>query len=263
MPSDRSESLKDRAGENQLPRNDANFDRLFWRGRAIHDLQEAFTALQKRTSFGGWERVFLSAAIEHFRAEHFERSARAAQRVLSEPKATIRGPLYPREEPRGSSRRIRRTRTRGMTIGVVPPVGLGWLLPAVPEAVVVLDLVEGGVKAVEVVPDTPDDGPHIGPIAVGTVSGDEPLIVQPVVDRPVCHVPTHVRSQQVDDVVFTKGEAEINILPIGPAYIGSQKQFAADHRLGLRHHLAGPRLVRTPESPDHAFEAPGQNLRAP
>jgi len=84
MQSDRSESLKDRAGEDQLPRYDANFDRLFWRGRAIHDLQEAFTALQKSPNpFGGWGRVFLSAAIEHFRAEHFERSAKAAQRILN------------------------------------------------------------------------------------------------------------------------------------------------------------------------------------
>ena len=84
MPSDRSESLKDRAGEDQLPRDDAIFDRLFWRGRAIRDLQEAFTALQKSPSpFGGWERVFLSAALEHFRACRFERSARAAQRILN------------------------------------------------------------------------------------------------------------------------------------------------------------------------------------
>jgi len=84
MASDGSESLKDRAGEDQLPRYDTDFDRQFWRGRAIHDLQEAFTALQKSPSpFGGWERVFLSAAIEHFRAGHFERSARAAQRILS------------------------------------------------------------------------------------------------------------------------------------------------------------------------------------
>jgi hypothetical protein len=83
MLSDRSESLKDRAGENQLPRSDANFDHLFWRGRAIHNLQEAFRELQKRTNFEGWERVFLSAALEHFRACRFERSARAAQRILS------------------------------------------------------------------------------------------------------------------------------------------------------------------------------------
>jgi hypothetical protein len=84
MPSNRSQNLRDRAGNDQIPRDDTDFDRLFWRGRAIHDLQEAFTALQKSPSpFGGWERVFLSAAIEHFRAQHFERSARAARRILS------------------------------------------------------------------------------------------------------------------------------------------------------------------------------------
>jgi hypothetical protein len=83
MPSDRSESLTDRAGEDQLPGYDANFDLLFWRGRAIHDVREAFSALQKSHSpFGGWDRVFFSAAIEHFRAGHFERSARAARRIL-------------------------------------------------------------------------------------------------------------------------------------------------------------------------------------
>ena len=83
MPSDRTRSLNDREREDHLPPYDVSFDRQFWRGRAIHDLQEAFTALQKSPSpFGGWERVFLSAAIEHFRDGHFERSARAAQRTL-------------------------------------------------------------------------------------------------------------------------------------------------------------------------------------
>src|SRR4029077_2239720 len=105
----------------------------------------------------------------------------------------------------------------------VHAVGLVRLLPTVPETAVIFDLVEGRVEAAELVPDTLDDGPYIAPIAVGPASGDETLIVQPVVDRPVCHVPTHVRSQQVDDVVFSEGEVEIRVLPIGPAYIGSQK----------------------------------------
>src|SRR5882757_4441770 len=92
------------------------------------------------------------------------------------------------------------------------------LLPAVSETAVIFDLVEGRVDAAELVPDTPDGGPHIVPIAVG----DEALIVQPVVDRPVCHVPTHVRSQQVDDVVFAEGEVEIRVHPTGPACTGTQ-----------------------------------------
>src|SRR6266702_1460588 len=111
-------------------------------------------------------------------------------------------------------------KTRPATWGV-PPAGSVRLLPAVPETAVIFDLVEGRIEAAELVPDALDDGPHIAPIAVGPASGDETLIVQPVVDRPVCHVPTHVRNQQVDDVVFAEGEVEICVLPIGPAYVGS------------------------------------------
>src|SRR5258708_35633572 len=73
---------------------------------------------------------------------------------------------------------------------IVPPVDLVRLLPTIPEAAVIFDLVEGRVAAAELVPDTLDGGPHIGPIAVGPISGDETLILQPVVDRPVFHVPT-------------------------------------------------------------------------
>jgi hypothetical protein len=59
------------------------FDELFWRSRAIRDLQEVFAALQMNTGpLEGWDRVFLSAAIEYFRARNFERSATAAQRIL-------------------------------------------------------------------------------------------------------------------------------------------------------------------------------------
>ena len=37
-----------------------------------------------RMAFGSWERLFLSAAIDHFRDRIFEQSATSAQRVLSE-----------------------------------------------------------------------------------------------------------------------------------------------------------------------------------
>ena len=68
--------------------------------------------------------------------------------------------------------------------GAAPPVGLVWLLPAVPETAVIFDLVEGGVEAAELVSDTLDEGPHIAPIAVGLASGDETLMAQPVVACP-------------------------------------------------------------------------------
>jgi hypothetical protein len=52
--------------------------------------------------------------------------------------------------------------------------------PAVPEAGVALDLVEGRVNGAKLVSDSLDCGPHIRPIAIGPASGDEALIVQPV-----------------------------------------------------------------------------------
>jgi len=66
-------------------RPDVGFDRDFWRAYAHRDLQEAFRALEDgRMAFGSWERLFLSAAIDHFRDRNFEQSATSAQRVLSE-----------------------------------------------------------------------------------------------------------------------------------------------------------------------------------
>ncbi len=65
-------------------REDADFDRDFWRAHARRGLQEAFRALEVgRIAFGNWERLFLSAAIDHFRERHFEQSARSAQRILT------------------------------------------------------------------------------------------------------------------------------------------------------------------------------------
>jgi hypothetical protein len=73
------------AMKDELPRKDGNFDRQFWRGRARHDLQQAFRALEGgRIPFGGWQRLFLSAAIDHFHHRHFKRSARSAQRIFNE-----------------------------------------------------------------------------------------------------------------------------------------------------------------------------------
>jgi hypothetical protein len=66
-------------------RQDADFDRDFWRGYARRDLQEAFRALEDgRIVFASWERLFLSAAIEHFRDRNFKQSATSAQRIFSE-----------------------------------------------------------------------------------------------------------------------------------------------------------------------------------
>jgi hypothetical protein len=66
-------------------REDTDFDRDFWRAHARRGLQEAFRALDVgRIAFGNWERLFLSAAIDHFRNRNFELSVTSAQRIFSE-----------------------------------------------------------------------------------------------------------------------------------------------------------------------------------
>ncbi len=64
---------------------ESDFDRDFWRAHAHQRLQQAFSALEAGSiGFGSWERLYLSAAIDHFRYRNFEQSAGSAQRVLSE-----------------------------------------------------------------------------------------------------------------------------------------------------------------------------------
>ena len=70
----------------------------------------------------------------------------------------------------------------------------GWP-PEVPEALVVFDLVEGRIERSKAIPDALERGSHVRPIAVGASSRGETLILQPIVDRPVSHVPTRVGSQ--------------------------------------------------------------------
>ena len=95
-------------------RQDPDFDRASWRAHARRSIQEAFDALESgRLHFGDWERLFLSAAIDHFRDRHFEQASMSAQRIFSEhQRPPFYWSVYSRKEPRGSSRRIRRTRRR-------------------------------------------------------------------------------------------------------------------------------------------------------
>src|SRR6266567_4299017 len=67
------------------PHQYADFDRDFWRWQARRELQEAFRALEDgRMAFGSWERLFLSAAIDHFRYRNFKLAVTSAQRIFNE-----------------------------------------------------------------------------------------------------------------------------------------------------------------------------------
>src|SRR5258708_29685717 len=79
------------------------------------------------------------------------------------------------------------------------PRALGWLAPAVSEAGVVLDLVEGGVAGVELVADALDRRPHIRPIAILPSPGDEAFGAQAVVEGAIGHERADIRHQQMDE----------------------------------------------------------------
>ena len=60
--------------------------------------------------------------------------------------------------------------------------------PAVPEASVVLDLVEIGIDITKLLADTLDKGAYIGAISLGAVAREEILTVDAIVDLPVADV---------------------------------------------------------------------------
>ena len=64
---------------------------------------------------------------------------------------------------------------------------LVWLAPAVSEAGVVLDLVEGGVAGAELVADALDRRPDVRPKALLAAPGDEAFGAQAVVERAIGH----------------------------------------------------------------------------
>jgi hypothetical protein len=69
----------------KMPARD--LDRIFWRAQAHNNILRGLAALESGCiSFGGWERLHLSAAIDQFRNGHFESSAEYARRIMN-PKA--------------------------------------------------------------------------------------------------------------------------------------------------------------------------------
>jgi hypothetical protein len=77
-------------------RQDADFDRDFWRWHARRELQEAFKALEDGSIlFGNWERLFLSAALDHFRRPELPTvGTLCAAHLYRTTKAAIHRPLY-------------------------------------------------------------------------------------------------------------------------------------------------------------------------
>src|SRR6266436_4191999 len=126
--------------------------------------------------------------------------------------------------------------------------------PAVSKACVVLDFDKNRVAFAEFVSDAPDCRSDVRPIANISYPSDEPFVSHSVVDGAVGHVATRVRRQQLDDFVFTDGEADVHPIPMGSAVFRSENELAADDGfvgLGIGGRFASLR---------HEPETAGQNF---
>jgi hypothetical protein len=66
-------------------RQDADFDRAFGAGMPVANCRKpSKRSKMGRILFGNRERLFLSAALDHFRDRNFQQSARSAQRIFTE-----------------------------------------------------------------------------------------------------------------------------------------------------------------------------------
>ena len=109
------------------------------------------------------------------------------------------------------------------------------LAPAISETCIVLDLFERRIEGAELVANALDGGSHVGPVAARPLASDEAFMAQAVIDGAVGEEVAWPGSQQLDDLVLTDGETEIDAVPKGPRVV--ELEVAAGHaflgRVGL------------------------------
>src|SRR5918994_7477357 len=101
------------------------------------------------------------------------------------------------------------------------------LAPAISEACIVLDLFERRIEGAELGTEALDGGSHVGPVAVRPLAGDEAFMAQAVIDGAVGEEVTWPGCQQLDNLVLTDGETEIDAVPKGPRAV--ELEVAAGH----------------------------------
>ena len=95
------------------------------------------------------------------------------------------------------------------------------------EARIVLDLVERGIEGSELVADAPDGCSHVGAVAARPVAGDEAFMAQAVIDGAVGEEVACPGCHQLDNLVLTDGETEIDAVPKAPRAV--EREVAAGH----------------------------------
>jgi len=103
--------------------------------------------------------------------------------------------------------------------------------PAVSEGMGVHDFVKGRVKVAEFAADSLDGCSNVCPISMIPRPRNEAFIVLKVVDRAIRPVAADTRHQQMNDVVFAHGEADIDPVPIGSMAMRLENELTADDGL--------------------------------
>src|SRR5260370_7639249 len=130
-------------------------------------------------------------------------------------------------------------------------------LATVSEAGGVLNFDEAGIQFMDLAADTLYCRSDIRPISIVPSPRDKPHVMKAVVDGAVGHVAASVRRQQMDDVVFPPGEADVPVVPIGPVDARPEDEPAEGYD------VVRPGISRRLESLDHALETPAKNAHAP
>jgi hypothetical protein len=100
--------------------------------------------------------------------------------------------------------------------------------PAVSEGMGIRDFVKRRVKFAKLAADTLDGCSNVCAISMLPRPSNEAVVVLKVVDRAVQPIATDVRHQQMNDVVFGDGEADVELVPIGPMAVRPENKLTAD-----------------------------------
>jgi hypothetical protein len=128
--------------------------------------------------------------------------------------------------------------------------------PAVSESMGIHDFVKGRVKFSELAAYTFDRCSNVCPISMIPRPRNEAFVILQVIDRAVRPVATDVRHQQMNDVVFTDGEPDIDLVPIGSKIMWPENELTADD--GLAGLGLGGRITKF----GHPPETHGEKLNA-
>src|SRR3989304_6183288 len=109
----------------------------------------------------------------------------------------------------------------------ISPAFADVVVPAIPEAGVVLDVGERVVHRPELLADALDEGAHVRPVALFARTRDEILAVDEIVDLAVADILSRPRDEIAEHPELRQAEVDLPLLPEGAVGVLAQFQMAA------------------------------------